>query len=343
MSDFNQPSERGGRWPQHPRAERSLPFPSWWPILAGVTAGLILRALVFVGRPGGPFAAMMGSFIYLAPLLVGAVTVYFTETIGRRSWSYYVAASVLASMLFIIGTLLIMIEGLICAIVIVPLFAMMGLVGGLIMGAVCRMTNWPRPTLCGLAVLPLLLGGFETQLPLPDHIETVERTLLIQAPPAVIWERIHDTPSIDPAAVANTWIYRMGAPLPRSGISRETAQGQVRVVHLQKGAHFEQEFFDWQPYSHARWRYRFTPDSFPPGTLDEHVVIGGHYFDLQEGELRMTPRGNATAVTLRIRYRVSTQFNWYASPLARALVGNLEESILTYYRQCVDPAARSES
>jgi hypothetical protein len=38
-----------------------------------------------------------------------------------------------------------------------------------------------------------------------------------------------------------------------------------------------------------------------------------------------------------MHYRVSTQFNWYVVPIADALFGNFEETILGFYRR------RSES
>jgi hypothetical protein len=41
----------------------------------------------------------------------------------------------------------------------------------------------------------------------------------------------------------------------------------------------------------------------------------------------------ATANSPALRYRLSTRFNWYAAPLARALMGNLEETVLEFYRR----------
>jgi hypothetical protein len=219
---------------------------------------------------------------------------------------------------------------------IVPMFMIFGAIGGLLMGAVCRLTTWAKHALFGLAVLPVILGSQPTLQP-PDHFETVQRTMRIAAPARAIWESINDTRSVDHQLIVGTWVYAIGVPKPMSGISQATATGRVRVVTLQKDAHFEQEFLEWQPYRHARWRYHFTPDSFPPGTLDEHVRIGGHYFDLLDGELQLRPQGASTEVTLRVRYRVSTEFNWYAAPLARLLMGNLEDSILDYYRKSLAP------
>jgi hypothetical protein len=68
---------------------------------------------------------MAGGFIFCAPLAVGALTVYLAERRERRSWGYYFYAPFLATMLFVAGSLLVMIEGIICAIVIVPMFAVL--------------------------------------------------------------------------------------------------------------------------------------------------------------------------------------------------------------------------
>jgi hypothetical protein len=318
--------------PDYKDAARTLPFSGWWPVLGGALVGVLLRAGIFTGNPDGPYAAMMGSFIYLSPLLVGAVTVYLAETVKRRSWRYYVGASALANVLFVAGTLLILIEGWICAILIVPLFAAIGVVGGLIMGLVCRLTNWPTHAVYGLAVLPLVFGFVETGAPLPNRFVAVERSVVIDAPPEVVWHHIHYTPHID-TKEADAWIYKIGAPLPQTGITAQADQGRVRTVTMTKGVRFEQQVVEWEENRHARWLYRFDAHSFPPGSLDEHVVIGGHYFDMQEGEFTLTPRGDATELSMRIRYRLSTQFNWYASPLARALMGNLEETVLEFYRR----------
>jgi hypothetical protein len=102
-----------------------LPYSKWWPLVVGVATGVAVR-LVFSGSPGGPYAAMTSSFVLLVPLLVVAVTVYVAEMQHRRSWAYYVWASFLANVLFVVGTMAIMIEGLICAVLIVPLFGAVG-------------------------------------------------------------------------------------------------------------------------------------------------------------------------------------------------------------------------
>jgi hypothetical protein len=313
-----------------------LPFLGWWAVLAGVLAGLALR-LLFSGKAGSPYVSTMGAFIYLSPMIVGAVTVYVAETRQRRTWGYYLWASFVANVLYVFGTLLVMIEGWICAIIIVPLFAALGSLGGLIMGAVCRATNWPKQAVLSLGVLPLVLGFVETDLPFPDRFGTVERTTVVRATPEGIWGQILNAPDIKPQEVNRAWLFRIGVPVPLAGVTQQAPQGPVRRVTMGKGIYFDEVITDWQEYRYLRWRYRFYKDSFPPDALDEHVEVGGEYFDLIETSYTLTPMDQQTELKVQMRYRVSTRFNWYAGPIAQLFLGNVAETNVGYYKN------RSES
>jgi hypothetical protein len=315
-----------------PPKPRVLPFRWFFPLLAGASVGLVLR-LVFSARPGGAYETMLATFIFLTPALVGMVTVFVAERQQRRSWAYYIGASALANVIFVGGSLVILVEGWICALLILPLFALLGIVGGLIMGAICRMTNWPRHALGSVAVLPLLLGAIEPREWLPDHRESVVRTVHVAAPPEAVWNEIWNVRDVQPEEVGDGWIYRIGVPPPLAGVTRSTSEGFVRDVTMGKSIHFEQLVTAYEPARFVDYRYRFTPDSFPPGALDDHVTIGGRYFDLYTTRYGLQPEAGGTRVTMRMDYRISTKFNWYTVPLARALIGDTEETLLGLYRR----------
>ena len=317
--------------PRHP-----IPFAWFWPLLVGAAAALVLR-IAFSGLPGQRFSAMLGSFIYLAPAVCGAVTVYMAERIERRSWGYYIWAPWVSTALFVVGTLLVFIEGMICAVVIVPLFSVMGSLGGLAMGIVCRVTDWPRPALYGFAVLPLALGAVEPNWPNPEQISSTSRTLFIAAPAERVWHELNNAQGIRPSEVGDAWAYRIGVPMPVAGVTQDTPEGRVRKVQWQKDVHFDEIITEWQPLQRVKWRYRFSPDSFPAGALDDHVVIGGHYFDLRDSAYTLTPREGGTELRIDVSWRVSTRFNWYADRVAQFLLGDFSEHILRFYR------ARSEA
>src|SRR4051812_36273998 len=101
----------------------------WWPLVAGVLLGLVLRA-IYSGKPGDLFETMSGSFALLAPISVSAVTVFVAELRARRTWAYYFWMGALVNLLFVVGTFLVHIEGLICVILAAPLFAIIGGVAG---------------------------------------------------------------------------------------------------------------------------------------------------------------------------------------------------------------------
>jgi hypothetical protein len=314
-----------------PPAPRYLPFRRLVPLLAGAMIGLVLR-LVFWNRPGEPYETMLASFVFLAPAIVGMVTVYVAERSARRSWGYYAGASAMANLFFVVGSLMIMIEGWICALLIVPLFMVLGMVGGLVMGAICRMTKWPKHALGSFALLPLVLGAVEPSDWAPDHREAVVRSVFVAAPPDAVWHEIWNVRDVRPAEVAGGWIYRIGVPMPLAGVTRSTPEGFVRDVTMGKAIHFEQRVSEHEKDRFVDYRYRFAADSFPPGALDDHVTIGGPYFDLYTTRYALDPEPGGTRLTVRMEYRVSTKFNWYAAPLARWLIGDTEETLLELYR-----------
>src|SRR5262245_24884895 len=200
--------------PDPPAPRRHLPFSGWWPVGCGVVAGLVLR-YIYSGLPGSSYAAMLDSFIMGSPIVVGAVTVYVAELKERRSWSYYFTAPLLANLIYVACTLLLVIEGWICAILIVPLFTLLGGLAGLVMGAICRMTNWPRPRVVScIALLPLLGGAIEHHVPNPQRLRVQTRELFVAAPPARVWHELVDARGIRPDEIDSAWVYRIGVPLP---------------------------------------------------------------------------------------------------------------------------------
>jgi hypothetical protein len=315
-----------------------LPFSRWWPVLAGVLFGILLR-LMFSGQPGSSSSAMSGTFIFLAPFLIGAVTVYVAESSARRTWGFYLWSGMLATMFAVLGTLLIMIEGLICVIVIAPLFGLLGAIGGILMGAICRYTDWPKPTIYGFSVLPFVLAAILPSGSGPISIGEIEKTMRINAPAEAVWQQLIDAREIQGHEVAHAWIYRIGVPLPIAGIAEQSGEQLVRQVTMGKAIHFKQIASEWRENRFVRWTYRFSPDSFPPNALDDHVRIGGHYFDLISTDYVIVPVDDKTvALKFRMSYRVSTQFNWYANKVAQLLIGNFGEVILDFYRHRAEAA-----
>lgn len=301
-----------------------------WPTVIGALIGIGLR-LTFRGGPGEAYSPMMASFALIVPLVIGAVTVVVAEQTARRSWSYYFWAGASANALCTVVALMVYIEGLICVVLAVPLFVVLGGIAGLITGLVCRLTNRPRRSIYGIALLPLLLGGFEQRLPLPQTVLREERVLLVAAPATIVWKQLLSARDIEPEEMNQAWMYRIGVPLPRSAVTVSQSGALVRHITMGKSIQFDQVANEWIPNQRVLWTYRFTEDSFPPRALDDHVRIGGTYFDVLDTEYALRTVSEGTELRVNMRYRVSTNFNWYVRPIAAFLVGNFEETALRFY------------
>ena len=101
----------------------------------------------------------------------------------------------------------------------------------------------------------------------------------------------------------------MGVPLPTSAVTQSTNGIEIRHITMGKGVHFDQVAAEWQPNQRIRWLYRFSADSFPAGALDDHVKIGGAYFDVLDTEYSLRDVKGGTELRVRMSYRVSTAMN----------------------------------
>ncbi len=287
--------------------------------------------LVYSGHSRDPYSAMMSSFVLLVPVLVGAVAVFIAERYEKRTWQTHFWIGAKANALFVLGTFAIMIEGLVCTIVAIPLFWILGGLAGIAMGIVCRWTQWAKRAIFCMTALPLVLGDIEQHLPLPQDVSTIERKLIVSARPEAVWQQLLRATDIRKEEIGSAWMYRIGVPLPTAAVTEFAEGTAVRHITMGRGIHFDQVAADWEPNRRVRWLYRFSADSFPPQALDDHVRIGGRYFDLIDTEYTLRKLGTGTELRARMTYRVSTSFNWYARPLAALLVGNFEDAALAFY------------
>jgi hypothetical protein len=70
--------------------------------------------------------------------------------------------------------------------------------------------------------------------------------------------------------------------------------------------------------------------------VDDHVRIGGAYFDAIDTEYELLSVGSGTEFRVRMKYRVSSAFNCYTRSIAEFLVGDFEEAALRFYARRAD-------
>jgi hypothetical protein len=219
-------------------------------------------------------------------------------------------------------------EGSICLLFAAPIILPMASIGGVAAGLTQRRQIQPLQ-LSAVALLPLLLVLVETRIPDPSSNRTVETAIRIHAPASVVWQSIIRVPAIRSTELPPSWVQAVGFPKPVEATLSHEGIGGVRHASFTGGLVFTETIDQWDPLHNLSFSIRANTDEVPPTTLDEHVKVGGRYFDVLEGEYRLEtiPDGD-TLLHLSSRERVSTHFNAYAGLWTDAVMRSIQTSIL---------------
>lgn len=303
---------------------------TWIGVTVGVAYGLSVR--VMAGLHWSGFGVMSLGFIVFMPFALGCLTVYCAEVRCRRSvWAWLLLPWVAVGGA-LLGTLLALLEGFICIVMFVPialLLATMGGIAGGFAGRVVRSHRARAVTMACVAVLPFFTGMWEKPVLHQLEMRRVENVIDIQAPPEVVWRNIERVPAITKAELPKTWAGKIGFPDPIEATLSHEGVGGVRNATFERGLSFIETIDTWEPGQRLGFTIAANTDKIPPTTLDEHVRVGGEYFDVLRGEYLLEPLPNGvTRLHLWSEHRLSTDFNWYAHLWTDAVMSDLQWRIL---------------
>lgn len=288
----------------------------------------------YAGRLHGKDDLMSISFLILLPLVIGVLLSYhYSQRHQKSLWrTLLVYGGPLPIVMFIAGAWLG--EGMICILMGAPIIVVAALIGVGI-GILAKKLAFKAlgKKLSIIVLLPYALVFAEQSLPTPVAIRTIDRSLFIAAAPEIIWHNINYPTNIKPSELEHGIAYQIGVPYPIEARTLEEKKGGLRELKWQRGVHFQEQITAWEPNRYIQWKYLFAADSFPPGSLDDHIKVGGHYFDLVDTSYELTPVEGGTILKVHVTYKVSTNFNWYASLWADYLLGDSAEAILGFYRE----------
>ncbi|PXX47535.1 SRPBCC domain-containing protein [Undibacterium pigrum] len=299
--------------------------------LYGVGAYKIFSSL-FSSPQNGASGLMLTSFLAGIPLCIGLLTGHIAKKKALGGWITASGLSALSIALFVFAAGALLREGMICIVMAIPLFIIMGVLGA-ICGLIFSATNKNAGKWCSaFLLLPLLLGTAEQQITPAATTQIIQKDILINASPETIWQLINHPQDIHPEELKSGFAYRIGVPFPIQATTLEGKVGGKRELVWQRGITFEEEITAWELNRHIAWTYKFNADSFPSGSLDDHIVIGGKYFNLEDTSYTLTPEAHGTRLQIKVKTRVSTNFNWYAEGWANFLVGDTARTILGFYK-----------
>jgi hypothetical protein len=315
-----------------PLAPRTPPSALWTGVAASVAYGVAFRLLI--SHPGAAafFGAMTIAFLFVVPFVIGFLTVHVGDRDGTWTWPHRLFLPWLSALLSLGVALLFAWEGLICVVLWVPLFLVMSLLGGLaaaLAGKVVRGRR-ARAALAGcFALLPALVAPLEREVPVAGELRLVTTSIEIQAPPATVWSEIARVRRFEAVEHRFAWSHLIGFPRPVEATLSFEGEGGIRHASFERGVVFVETIRVWEPGRRLAFAIDADPDSIPARALDEHVTVGGPYFDVLEGEYEIEPlAADRVRLHLASRHRLSTRFNFYAGAWTDFILADTQRYIL---------------
>jgi hypothetical protein len=302
-------------------------------VVFGAAYGFAMRVIFVYGQRYFDAEMVSAPFLLGTPFAIGAITVY-----GLRQDNPSILKMIfmpwISILLTMAGVYLALLEGLICIILAAPLVCIAASIGGLIMGLLLRYSQKQKTTLNSFMALPLALMVFNP-VSAPHPALREERVAVeIAASPHRIWEEILNARDIRKEELPPSFTHLIGVPRPVEGINVMTPEGEVRHSKWERGVNFDAFVTDKMENRTITWRYGFTPASFPKGSMDEHVRIGGKYFDLYDTTFNLIPISvNLTRLEIVSHYRVTTDINFYGVPVAQFIAHDFMSTILQLYKR----------
>ena len=272
---------------------------------------------------------MSVTFLFLLPTIVGALTVYLSSHEKAKRYGYRIFAPWIPIFLFLIITLAFAIEGWACWIMILPAFLIAATIGGGIGGYLKTRKKNDKLNISVLLFLPLLIGPVESLIEIIPGTYKAYTYIDINASAEKIWNNVTHVSEI-PLEQDKGYLTRLlGFPRPVKAELNFEGIGAYREAIFTKGLVFHETVTEYRDNEKMVFTIKAYPHEIPSTTLDEHVVIGGDYFDVLNGtyELEKLPNG-LNRLHLYSHFKMNTTFNFYAGWWGKWIMKDIQNNIL---------------
>jgi len=283
------------------------------------------------------------SFICSVPFACGAISVAIARWTGRDRWFIPAIGAPCFVLLLGLGfSILFKIEAAICVVMAAPLLLAAAILGGLLAHALLpRNAKDCRLHLTFAVFLPFIAAYVEGSLHWPTETKAIENTILIQAPAERIWPEIASVSAIAPEQIENRWIYHIGFPKPIAATLDRQGVGGIRTATFERGVSFYETVTEWDSPRKLAFTIHADPDFIPRTAFDQHIIVGGRFYDVLDGIYAIEPLSPTTCrLHLTSHHRLTTRFNAYAGWWSEKIMDQIQGSILQVIRKRAEEAAR---
>lgn len=290
---------------------------------------LILRVIFGLTTWDSLFSVMSLTFLFLLPTIMGFLAVYLSPLVDAKKIGYAVVVPWVPIFFFFILTILLQIEGWACWLMVLPLFLGLATVGGLIGRSVKKQKENGKLRLSIVVLLPFLFAPLENLMSTIPATYQVYTYIDMHASAEKIWDnvvRVREIPQQEDTGYLNKLL---GFPRPVKAELDFEGVGAYREAVFTNGLIFQETVTDYQHQESMSFTIKANPHDIPSTTLDEHVLIGGKYFDVLNGTYRLEKLDNKTyRLHLYSQFQLHTTFNFYAGWWATWIMEDIQTNIL---------------
>ncbi len=306
-------------------------------LIYGIAYGLVARGIFALETSENSFIPTMGlmtlSFMFIVPFVIGLIVAYHHDTITSSRKILLLTMPLYA----VVGLIAISVfsgkEGIICAFMALPIFALMALLGGYL-GVRIFYRQKDKMIISLFVLIPFLIAPIENYFGLSEKIFTEHTTITINAQEEEVWQNITRVKEITDKENHNSLFQFMGFPRPIEAELDTIAVGGIRKAIFDRGLFFTETVTEVVPNRVLAFDIEADPHSIPPKALDEHVMVGGKYFDVLEGryEIEKISKGQIT-LHLTSQFRLSTSFNFYSGLWSKLIMRDIQKNILEIIKE----------
>jgi small basic protein len=294
---------------------------------------IILRLFFGVKSWSDLFSVMSVSFLICLPTIVGALTVYFSGEEKVKHFGYKFFVPWIPVFIFLFITLAFAWEGWACWIMVLPLFLFAASFGGFIGAYFKRRKKESTVYLSILTLLPLFIAPIESIIGTIPGTYKAYTYMDINATQDKIWSNVTRVREIK-AEQDKGWLTKsLGFPRPVKAELNFEGVGASREAQFTNGLVFHETVSEYIDKKKMVFSIKAYPHEIPSTTMDEHVVIGGQFFDVLNGTYELEKlTDNTYRLHLYSHFKLTTTFNFYASWWARWIMKDIQNNILQVVR-----------
>ena len=305
-------------------------------VVYGILYGLAARALFAMEIDWDiipTYGLMTLSFMFVVPFIIGLITAYYNKDVLRASRILGISMPLFSILGVIFISVLFEWEGIICALMAVPIFAVMALIGGFIgVKVFYRKPNGLQISL--ILFIPFLIAPIEGYFGLNEQIFREKTSIEITASKEEIWKHITRVEEINERENRISLFQILGFPKPIEATLDTVAVGGVRIARFDRGLFFTETVTEMIPYKTLAFTIDADPNAIPPQALDEHVLVGGSYFDVLEGKYQIEELSDGHYnLHLSSEFQLSTNFNFYSGLWSKLLMRDIQNNILEIIKE----------